>query len=93
MINQLKNARRFKFILFNETKFRLINFSFYNDLETSLNKLNHLIFEDFESILVKPESFYFNKTFKEIFPDKTEYKDDPNTHWQQEYNKHFRKTL
>lgn len=93
MINKLKNPRRFKFVLVNETKFRLINFSYYNDLETALNKLNHLIYEDFDNTLVKLGHFNFHNTFKEIFPDKTEYKDEWNIHWQQQYNKHFRKTI
>lgn len=95
MINQLKNPRRFKFVLFNETKFRLINSSYYNDIETALNKLNHLIYEDYENSFIKLENFKFNKTFKEIFPDKTEFEEDRNPYiaYQQEYNIHFRKTI
>ncbi len=92
MINQLKNPRNFGYILFNETKFRETNFSYFDDLETSLSKLNHLIFEDYQNYIVKLELVYFKnykKLFKEIFPDKTEFIDD----YQQEYHKHFRKTI
>jgi len=93
MYNNLKDPRNFGYILFNETKFRLINGFYYNDLETSLNKLNHLIYQDYENSFIKLENFNFNKTFKEIFPDKTEYIDDcnPYTTYQQQYNKQLRK--
>lgn len=96
MINQLKNPRRFKFILFNETKFRLINANHFNYPEDSIIKLNHLIYEDYENSFIKLQNFNFNETFKEILPDKTEFTEEdcnPYIAYQQEYNKHFRKVI
>lgn len=93
MYNNLKNPNMFDYILVNDDQYTLISPFHFNDAKSSLKLLNHLIYEDRQNRIVSLNPWKDKWIFKEIFPDKTNFIKPPHAHFQQEYNKHFRKTL